>query len=228
MTGVIALVGGAEWNPPARPLDEWLLQRSGSGVVTILPTAAAKERPEKAVEFARSYFESFGAEVEAVMILEREQAEDQKYADELAAAPFIYIAGGDPRYLAEVLRQTPAWQALLDAFASGSVVAGSSAGAMILCDRMIWPGNPGGQDGLGYFKDAAVVPHHDVWGKKVSSIIDAAKSSDLRVVGIDECTGLVMELDRCRILGAGSVTMYQRGKTVWTASAPSEMEGECL
>lgn len=226
--GPIALVGGAEWRPPARPLDEWLLDQSGSGSVTILPTAAANERPEKAVEFARGYFEEMGAEVQPAMILQREQAEDPSEAERLRSSSFIYIAGGDPRHLAKVMRGTAAWQGILDALSKGSVLAASSAGAMLLCERMIWPGNLEGEDGLGYFKGVAVVPHHDLWQKKVGSLLEAAAGSGLRLLGIDECTGLVVESGRCRILGAGSVTMYERGELIWSAPAPAEMEGECL
>ena len=64
MRGTLALVGGAEWGPPAAPLDAWLLERSGSSVVTVLPTAA-KDHPEMAVATAARYFRSLGGEVRA-------------------------------------------------------------------------------------------------------------------------------------------------------------------
>lgn len=196
--------------------------------MTILPTAAAKELPEKAVEFARRYFKGLGAEVKAAMILDRADAEEEDKTKELESSPFTYIAGGDPRHLARVLRATPAWAAILDANLQGGVLAGSSAGAMIMCDRMIWPSAPKGEDGLGYFKGIAVVPHHDLWKEKVTTLIEATKTGGFRLVGIDECTAIVVEVGHCRILGAGSVTVYRGGSVLWSASAPAEMEDECF
>lgn len=228
MSGPIALVGGAEWHPPARALDEWLIDRSGTKTVTILPTAAAKERPEKAVEFARRYFESLGAQVEGAMILDRVDAEDKRKIEQLASSTFTYIAGGDPRHLARVLRDTSAWRAIHDANAQGGVLAGSSAGAMVMCDRMIWPSAPEGEDGLGTFKDLVIIPHHDKWKAKVRPLVDAMKEDDVRLVGVDECTAIVVDSEHCRILGAGSVTMYQHGSELWSTPAPAEMEGECF
>jgi len=68
--GTLALVGGAEWHPPAAPLDAWLLERSGSSVVTVLPTAA-KDHPDMAVATAARYFRSLGGEVRAAPVLTR-------------------------------------------------------------------------------------------------------------------------------------------------------------
>jgi cyanophycinase-like exopeptidase len=99
---------------------------------------------------------------------------------------------------------------------------------MIMCDRMIWPSDSKGEDGLAYFKDIAIVPHHDLWKEKVTPLVEATKTGDFRLVGIDECTAIIVEVGHCRVLGAGSVTMYRRGGVLWTAPAPAEMEGECL
>lgn len=227
MRGPIALVGGAEWHPPARPLDEWLLERSGSNKVTILPTAAVPEgRPELAVEFARKYFEGLGAEVEGVMITDRSEALDQRLVEPLASARFIYIAGGEPGYLAGALRDTAAWRAIVDANDRGAVLAGSSAGAMALCDPMLVP-RSGLQPGLGVFEKMIVLPHHDKWKDASISLIESMAGDDLRFVGIDECTGLIVEQTKCLVLGPGSVTLYRGGKISWTKRAPAQVQ-ECL
>lgn len=229
MSGPVALVGGNEWREPARPLDEWLLAHSSTRGVTVLPTAAAAEGdPRAAVETARGYFASIGAEVDEVMITKREEALDKKNARRLARAPFIYIAGGDPIYLADALRDTPAWDAIREASDGGAVLAGSSAGAMVMCDRMIRPTTGEIVDALGIFKDVVVLPHHDRWRDRLTVLLRRIEDLGTRLLGIDVCTGFVVELGRCRILGAGSVTMYRGGKVVWTAPAPAEQEDECL
>src|SRR5207247_9439589 len=138
------------------------LERSGSSVVTVLPTAA-KDHPEMAVATAARYFRSLGGEVRAAEVASRADAEDPRVRDRLAAARFLYLAGGDPRYLHAVLSGTPAWAGVLDALEAGATVAGSSAGAMVLCDRMLIPGSASTQPGLGVVHDLAVLPHSYRW-----------------------------------------------------------------
>jgi cyanophycinase len=227
--GPLALVGGAEWRPPAAPLDAWLLERSGSSVVTVLPTAA-KDHPDMAVATAARYFRSLGAEVESAQILTRSDAEDPGWRDRLGSVRFLYIAGGDPRYLHSVLVGTPAWQGVVEAYEFGAAIAGSSAGAMVLCDRMLVPWSKSTEPGLGLLQDLVVVPHFENWRSRLLRVGEAI--GDGRLLGIDEATGLVLEADGCLVLGAGSVTLYEvrgggRPAEVWTTTAPDEPE-ECL
>jgi cyanophycinase len=227
--GILALVGGAEWHPRAAPLDAWLLERSGSNVVTVLPTAA-KDDPDMAVATAARYFRSLGGEVRGAPVLTRADAEDPRWRDRLASARFLYIAGGDPRHLHAVLTETPAWQGVLDALEAGATVAGSSAGAMVLCDRMLIPWSESTQPGLGLLRDLVVVPHFERWRERLLRVGYAV--GDGRVLGIDEATGLVLEADGCLVLGAGSVGLYRvrRGgppSEVWATKAPDEPE-HCL
>ncbi|MGH9195164.1 MAG: Type 1 glutamine amidotransferase-like domain-containing protein, partial [Acidimicrobiia bacterium] len=108
MRGPIALVGGNEWKPPAAPLDSWLLERSGANIVTIVPTAS-RQHPEMAVETAAKYFSEMGADVDGLMVLNREDADDESQAKTVSNSKFIYIAGGDPGFLAQSLRDTKVW-----------------------------------------------------------------------------------------------------------------------
>jgi cyanophycinase len=227
--GPLALVGGAEWQPPAAPLDAWLLERSGSSVVTVLPTAA-KDHPDAAVATAARYFRSLGGEVRAAPVLTRADAEDPKWRDELASTRFLYIAGGDPGHLHSVLTGTPAWDGVLDALDAGATVAGSSAGAMVLCDRMLIPWSKSTQPGLGLLQDLVVVPHFERWRARLRQVADAVGNG--RILGIDEATGLVLEADGCLVLGAGSVSLYRVNdggppSEIWATKAPDEPD-HCL
>ena len=158
MTGVLALIGGAEWTPGC-DVDAELLQASGGNDVVVLPTAAAFENPDAAVDHARRWFEGLGGSVTNVRALQHRDALDPANVDVVRAARFVYLAGGSPLHLRSVLKETPLWQALVDAWHDGAVVAGSSAGAMVLCDPMIDPRGGAFTVGLGLVSNLAVLPH---------------------------------------------------------------------
>jgi cyanophycinase len=197
--------------------------------VTVLPTAA-KDHPDMAVATAARYFRTLGGEVEAASVLTRADAEDPLWRDRLASVRFLYIAGGDPRYLYSVLTGTPAWEGMVEAHEAGAAIAGSSAGAMVLCDRMLVPWSRATEPGLGLLHNLVVVPHFERWRPRLLRVGEAVR--DGRLLGIDEATGLVLEADGCLVLGAGSVTLYHvedggEPSEVWAAQAPDEPD-ECL
>ena len=156
--GPLALVGGGEWLPGAS-FDADLLELAG-GEVLVLPTAAAYERPDRAVATATQWFEGLGGHVSPAMVLNRTDAEDEAFAELVRAAPFIYLSGGSPLHLRSVLKDSRVLHALVAAWGDGAVVAGSSAGAMVLSDPMVDPRGGAFTVGLGLIRDVAVVPHY--------------------------------------------------------------------
>lgn len=158
MAGVLALVGGAEWTDGCA-FDAELLAASGGDEVAILPTAAAFENPDRAVESARAWFDRLGASVRNVRVLHHRDALDPANVDAIRAARFVYLAGGSPLHLRSALKETPLWDALVAAWEDGAVVAGSSAGAMALGDPMIDPRGGAFTVGLGLVSNLAVLPH---------------------------------------------------------------------
>lgn len=158
MSGPLALVGGGEWQEGCT-FDADLLAASGAEEVLVLPTAAAFEHPERAVAVAGSWFEGLGATVHGLMVVARPDALDEATAEVVRAARFVYLGGGSPLHLRSVLKDTPVWQALVDAWDAGAVVAGSSAGAMVLCDPMVDPRGGAYTVGLGLVENVAVLAH---------------------------------------------------------------------
>ena len=223
--GALCLVGGAEWTPGCT-FDATLWEASGRSDVLVLPTAAAYEHPERAVETARRWFASFGAESSGLMILARPDAFDPDLVARLAASRFIYIGGGSPIHLRSVLKDTPAWSALVDAWRSGAVLAGSSAGAMVLGDSMVDPRGGALTLGLGLLERLAVLPHYDTWSEEKARRSVSLATGHLRIATIDERTALIRDPDGSwRSEGAGTVAVYVDGQAlgleVLTATDPA-------
>jgi len=212
MTGTLALVGGNEWQEKCT-FDRGLLQASGGTDVVVLPTAAAYEHPDRAVEHARRWFESFGGTVRGLDVLRRGDAEDEANAAAVRAARFIYLSGGSPMHLRSVLKDSPLWDALVAAWDAGAVLAGASAGAMVLCDPMVDPRGGAFTLGLGLVEQVALIPHHEEWDEDQARRTIELAPAGLPVVGIDTQTALIRDADGSwRTEGAGRVVVFVDGK----------------
>ena len=160
MAGPIALVGGDEFRDGCEPMDREILAAAGSGRprVLIVPTAAAQQNPAKAAANGVAYFNGLGAEADALMVLDSEDADDDGLVSRVGWADVIYLTGGDPAHLLDVLRGSRLLDAVRAAVAGGAVLAGSSAGAMVLGE---WMRYGGVRPALGLLGGLAVLPHHE-------------------------------------------------------------------
>ncbi len=212
MNGTLALVGGAEWQPGCA-FDAELLALSGTHEVLVLPTAAAYEHPEKAVRNAESWFAGLGGKAVGLMVLTRRDAEDPLNAEVVRASRFTYLGGGSAMHLRSVLKGSLLWEALLEAWRDGAVVAGSSAGAMVLTDPMVDPRGGALTVGLGMVEQLAVIPHFgNENSEKVHRSI-ALAAPGLPVVGVPERTALVRDPDGSwRASGQGDVQVFVSGQ----------------
>ncbi len=213
-SGTVALIGSGEYLPTMALVDKVLLERvSSTPRVVVLPTASVPDGagvPERWARMGVEHFTQLGASVEPVMLLNRADADDADIAARLAAANFIYLSGGRPRYLLETLQGTASWQAIKDAFAAGGVVAGCSAGAMVLGGQVfdfpqVWRTIPA----LGFVPGIAVIPHFDELPRWLTGTI-ARTRRKVTVVGIDGATALVGSDGQWTVLGSGSVTVFSR------------------
>ena len=218
--GRLVLVGGAEWREGCE-FDRDLLAQSGAAEVLVLPTAAAYEHPERAVEWAQRWFASLGGRARGLAVLRRPDAEDEANAAEVRAARFVYLGGGSPLHLRSVLKDSPVWNALVDAWNDGATVAGSSAGAMVLTDPMVDPRGGAFTVGLGLCEQLAVVPHFDGWSHdKAKRTLELAPPG-LPIAGVDERTALIREGDGTwRVAGAGKVSIFVDGAPAGLATLP--------
>jgi cyanophycinase len=220
MSGTLALVGGGEWRDGC-DFDAELLTASGGTDVLVLPTAGAYEHPERLVAVAADWFGALGATATGLDVLRRPDAEDAANVAAVRAARFIYLAGRSPMHLRAVLKDTPLWVALVEAWRDGAVVAGSDAGAMALCDPMVDPRGGALTLGLGMIEQVGVIPRHDTWSDDKERRTLQIAPAGLPIVGIDERSALIRAPDGSwRAAGAGTVTVYVDGAEAGLSALP--------
>lgn len=214
-TGTLALVGAGEYLPAMEPVDRALIATLDKPArVVVLPTASAPDGPgvpERWAQMGIEHFTRLGAAVQPVMLLDRHDAENVALAAQIAAANFVYFSGGKPRYLLEALQNTPAWQAVLSVYESSGVVAGCSAGAMVMGGELfdvpqIWRTIPA----LGLVPSVLVIPHFDEIPGIVSTLTSTMRRGST-IVGIDGMTALVRHDGRYTVSGRGGVTVFTDG-----------------
>ena len=212
MTNPILLEGGAEFGglmsePDLRAID---LAGGMDAPIRILPTAAAPDNNHvRAGNNGIRWFKSLGAkDVQVVYAIDQASANDEAVSASLRTARLIYLLGGFPRYLGETLSGSRAWEATLAAHQGGAVIAGSSAGAMVLCEHYYDPYVGKLLKGLNLIPNACVVPHHNTMGANWVGTL-ARQLPTATLIGIDEGTGTILVDGKWRVYGAGSVTIYR-------------------
>jgi cyanophycinase len=226
MDGPLALVGGGAWTAGC-DFDRDLLAASGADEVVVLPTAAAYEHPDHAMARATDWFATLGARARPVMALDRAGARDEANAAAVRAARFVYLADGSPMHLRSVLLHSPLWDALVAAWHDGAVVAGTAAGAMVLCDPMVDPRGGAYTVGLGLVGQLGLVPRADTWSHDKLHRTRQLAPAGVPVVMVDERTALIREAPGddavagvWRAEGAGKVSVWVDGHEADLAALP--------
>lgn len=221
MSGHLALVGGGEFTEGCT-FDAALVEASGASEVLVVPTAAAYEHPQRLVEAAVSWFDRLGVPAKGLDLLARPDSSDPDVVAALAASRFTYLVGGSPLHLRAVIKDSPAWDAIEAAWLGGGVLAGSSAGAMVLCDPMVDPRGGAFTLGLGLLPGVAVIPAHDHWSEDAAHRTRKMSPAALVLVGIDERTALIRDPHGTwSVEGAGEAVVFVGGEPADLSALPS-------
>ena len=224
MAGLLCLNGGDEFHPGNEPQDELLRDAARERPAYIVATAAA-QHPEMAVRTAQRWFDGLGLHVEELPLRSRGDAGRAAAAAAAETAGLFYLVGGDPGRVVRVLRATRAWDAITAAWLAGAALAGSSAGAMALCEwtllRKAYPGHTERrpEPALRVVPGCAVLPHFDTFGERWIASAQESLGSDAVLVGIDERTSALWADGSWRAMGAGAVTLVTGARRARFAAA---------
>ncbi|MFN8388257.1 MAG: Type 1 glutamine amidotransferase-like domain-containing protein [Anaerolineales bacterium] len=146
-------------------------------------------------------------------MIDKASANDETIAKSLREAKLIYLLGGFLHYLGQTLKNSVAWKACLEAFENGAVIAGSSAGAMVMCGILLRSVRRESsrriRSGEQFARPAASNTFGNGWA---SSLLKQIPSVTL--IGIDEQTGMLKDGEHgmWNVYGAGEATLYRKGR----------------
>ncbi|QXC60039.1 Type 1 glutamine amidotransferase-like domain-containing protein [Aquihabitans sp. G128] len=221
MSGTLALVGGGEFTEGCT-FDAGLVEASGASEVLVIPTGAAYEHPQRLVEAATGWFGRIGVGVRGLDVLARPDAQSEELAEVVRASRLTYLVGGSSMHIRSVLKDSLVWDALVAAWGDGGTLAGSSAGAMVLCDPMVDSRGGAFTLGLGLLTGMAVISAHDHWSEDAAHRTRKMSPAQLVLAGIDERTALLRGPEGdWRVEGAGQVAVFLGGAPSDLAALPA-------
>ena len=221
--GYLLLAGGAEFGGCMRIPDRRAIDLAG-GVkarIRIIPAAAAPDNNhQRAGNNGASWFHKLGAgDVKVLSLIDRTSADNSDIIADMQHSSLIYLLGGFPRHLEKSLAGSLGWKALLEVYQRGGVIAGSSAGAMVLCGHYYDPSSREVLKGLGLLPGTCFLPHHNDFGKNWVSALTPL-TPQVVLIGVDEETAILNDGSK------GSWTVYGKGvATIYRPSGPEIYRG---
>jgi cyanophycinase len=218
MSGTLALVGSGEFTTALERVDRCLLEATGRPRprVAVVPTASAPEGEAvflRWAEMGSAHFGSLGAEVEQVLVRTRADANDAVWEQAIGEADLVYLSGGKPGALQSILDGTRVGAAILDAHRRGAVVAGCSAGAVFMGERLARlrrrPRFLRWDQALGLVPGTIVAPHSDAFPEPFLALLALQAPRGFVVVGIDQNTALIGRDGIWQVMGPGRVTLWR-------------------
>ena len=207
--GYIVLAGGGEFGGRMADADRRALELAGgtSAQIDIIPAAAAPDQNHlRAGANGVNWFNHLGAtRVTSQPLIDYRSAQNPDLAGKLESSRLLYLLGGFPGHLAGSLKNTRCWRSMLSAWKHGAVLAGSSAGAMVLAQHFYNPDTDRIDAGLGLLPDLCIIPHYPKfaqrWTDRLRSLLPHSS-----LLGIDEETAILNDGE------AGSWRVYGKGR----------------
>lgn len=212
--GLLGLFGGyGEFDDWAGHVHRRLIDAgTGDGSVRILPMSYAIESVN---EIDLPLYRELKVPTEIVPVSSRQDAERDENGDALATASLIFLHGGWPAWMSEVLSDTPVWLAVLNALSRGASLAATSGGIMCLggtvpsfeesTGRVSWV------PGLGLFPEAAIGSH---WASEVHEGIHRPyqELEGRLILAVEERAVAVGDGAQWSVFGEGDVHIIHSGR----------------
>lgn len=222
--GQLFIIGGGS-RPPQ--MIERMIREAGlhqEGYAIILPMASAEA--DSAIIWSGEQFAAAGVENVAGFNFTQDQPPRQSQLDSLIRASLIYISGGSQSRFMDIVGGTPLQEAITQAYHRGAMIAGTSAGAAVMSQKMITGDelrhpeyrstfavieseNLDLAQGLGLI-DHAIIDQHFVWRSRHNRLITAVlEHPELPGIGIDESTAILVKGDTAEVVGDSQVLVYR-------------------
>ena len=242
--GYLFIVGGGDRDEPLMRRYVGLAKRNGPAKIVIFTMASSV--PLETGPGLVAEFKGYGVESAAYHHLTREEALDPANLRILDGVTGVWFSGGDQAKQTAALLDTPLHERMLQLYAEGCLLGGTSAGAAVMSEFMItgderrtenkegtweviWADDVLHSRGFGFIKDA-VIDQHFVTRRRHNRLIAVVlQYPSLVGVGIEESTAVLVRPDgRYEVLGEGQVIVYDARRAITAQSADGHLGGRDL
>lgn len=187
--------------------------------IVIIPTASSIP-----VEVGENYIEAFTSlgckNIHVLDIRSKEDSEKQTSIDLIKSANCLMFSGGNQSKITDKIGGTRIHEIILDRYQNeeGFVVAGTSAGAMVMASEMIAGGSPKESfikgavsmyKGLNLIPELIIDTHFIKRGRFGRQSEAVAKFPNLLGIGLAEDTGMIIkEGNLCTVIGSGMAILF--------------------
>jgi cyanophycinase len=242
--GYLFIVGGGDRDEPLMRRYVELAKRDGPAKIVIFTMASSV--PLETGPGLVAEFKGYGVEDVAYFHLTREEAMDPANVKILDGVTGVWFSGGDQAKQTAVLLDTPLHKKMLELYAEGGLLGGTSAGAAVMSEFMItgderrtenkegtweviWADDVLHSRGFGFVKDA-VIDQHFVTRRRHNRLIAVVLQYPALVgVGIEESTAVLVRPDgKYEVLGEGQVIVYDARQAMTIQSSDGRLGGHDL
>lgn len=197
--------------------------------IVVLPMSS--QEPDSAYIYFNDQLKKLTPNPIVMLNFDKETASNQKWIDSLQNAKLIFITGGDQSRFMDIIQNSPIKTAIHKAYENGSTIAGTSAGAAVMCEHMITgnqklnPVYSGTFDnikynnlettaGLGLIKNV-IIDQHFLKRSRYNRLLSALVEFPSHIgIGIDEATAIIVRNDTIEIIGESEVIVIKNPKGI--------------
>ena len=186
--------------------------------IIVIPTASSI--PVEVGENYKDAFTKLGCtNIHVLDIRSKEDSEKPESIDLIKTADCIMFSGGDQSKISNKIGGTTIHNILLDRYKNeeGFVIAGTSAGAMVMANEMIAGGSSTDafikgavkmREGLGLIPELVFDTHFIQRGRFGRQSEAVAKYPNLLGIGLAEDTGLIIKNNEFVVIGSGMIIVF--------------------
>lgn len=222
--GMLVLIGGFEDKKRDKLILRKTVEINNAKNIAVIPSASSYP-----IDLSNKYRDAFRdlrvPEVNVLDIRYPDEADRPEHHKKLKSADMIFFTGGDQTKLFNVLGESRLLKLIKTKWKTGTTVAGTSAGAAIASDPMIYDGDDRGlqkgvvhhSEGFGFLKGITMDTHFTERGRitRLSQFLSSGLS--YKGIGLGEDTSIfVFPNDVFEVAGSGIVTCLNSKKLYFT------------
>jgi cyanophycinase len=215
--GILIPIGGSEKRGSDIDINNSILsdvvKNSKFGIesnIIIIPTASSYQSEINSVYV--NTFKKIGCKnIKTLFISSVDQVDSDYNLDLLNKSNIVMFSGGDQSRISECFLGTKFIKMIKNKFNSDHfVVAGTSAGAMCMSENMITGGSKRVKCGIGLsLIPSLIIDSHFTERNRHNRLLEAVSIYPNRIgVGLSEDTAIIIKNNKFKVIGSGSVTIY--------------------